>query len=285
MYLSKIPRSGSRPSPIEAEGRRSRPACRQAYEAQRQQEFSGDGQKPVDRRSSMQFQPQIVPGSKILVTGVSGLLASHVADQALKAGYGVVGTVRDAGKTQRKKDRFNKEYGKILDTHQGQDVTSLHLAGLINASVRNDHILAFARPYPQYPILSLLRKLCPQRKFVDIVADQGSDLGTVANERSEEILMKAGKEGFPSLERSVQKDNGGCIVRGYNVPPQPPQNPDPEILLQQKVFNFKQKYIYKGTAAHTIIPALKPINPTRIISSVVVHPRIPRTSLQMRVWL
>jgi uncharacterized protein YbjT (DUF2867 family) len=59
----------------------------------------------------MQFQPRIEPGSKILVTGVNGLVASHVADQALKAGYKVVGTVRDAKKAQWMKDRFEKEYG------------------------------------------------------------------------------------------------------------------------------------------------------------------------------
>ena len=60
----------------------------------------------------MQFEPRLQPGSKILVTGVNGLVASHVADQALRAGYNVVGTVRDAKKAQWMKDRFEKEYGK-----------------------------------------------------------------------------------------------------------------------------------------------------------------------------
>jgi nucleoside-diphosphate-sugar epimerase len=59
----------------------------------------------------MQYEPRLKPGSKILVTGVNGLVASHVADQALKAGYKVVGTVRDAKKAQWMKDRFDKEYG------------------------------------------------------------------------------------------------------------------------------------------------------------------------------
>jgi uncharacterized protein YbjT (DUF2867 family) len=34
-------------------------------------------------------------GSLILVTGVNGLLGSHVADQLLHAGYKVRGSVRD----------------------------------------------------------------------------------------------------------------------------------------------------------------------------------------------
>ncbi len=60
----------------------------------------------------MHFEPRIETGSKILVTGVNGLVASHVADQALKAGYKVVGTVRDAKKAQWMKARFEKDYGE-----------------------------------------------------------------------------------------------------------------------------------------------------------------------------
>jgi nucleoside-diphosphate-sugar epimerase len=54
--------------------------------------------------------PRLPKGSKILVTGVNGLIASHVADQALKAGYKVVGTVRDTKKTQWLKNKFDEEY-------------------------------------------------------------------------------------------------------------------------------------------------------------------------------
>ncbi|KAE9962155.1 hypothetical protein EG328_000842 [Venturia inaequalis] len=42
--------------------------------------------------------PAIPPGSLILVTGVNGLIASHVAEQCLNAGYRVRGTTRDAKK-------------------------------------------------------------------------------------------------------------------------------------------------------------------------------------------
>ncbi|KAB5551243.1 hypothetical protein GE09DRAFT_1287897 [Coniochaeta sp. 2T2.1] len=43
--------------------------------------------------------PIIAPGSLILVTGVNGLIASHIADQLLAAGYRVRGTVRDLVKS------------------------------------------------------------------------------------------------------------------------------------------------------------------------------------------
>ncbi|KAI1077800.1 NAD(P)-binding protein [Whalleya microplaca] len=42
--------------------------------------------------------PTIAPGSTILVTGANGLIASHVVDQFLAAGYRVRGTVRDPAK-------------------------------------------------------------------------------------------------------------------------------------------------------------------------------------------
>jgi nucleoside-diphosphate-sugar epimerase len=44
------------------------------------------------------FQATIPLGSLILVTGASGLVASHVADQLLAAGYRVRGTVRNSRK-------------------------------------------------------------------------------------------------------------------------------------------------------------------------------------------
>lgn len=43
--------------------------------------------------------PIIPPNSLILVTGVNGLIASHIADQLLTAGYRVRGTVRDLAKS------------------------------------------------------------------------------------------------------------------------------------------------------------------------------------------
>ena len=42
--------------------------------------------------------PAIPSGSTVLVTGVNGFLASHIADQFLRLGYSVIGTVRDAAK-------------------------------------------------------------------------------------------------------------------------------------------------------------------------------------------
>ena len=56
--------------------------------------------------------PVIAPGSLILVTGVNGFIASHVADQLISAGYRVRGTVRNATKAAWLEELFDNKYGK-----------------------------------------------------------------------------------------------------------------------------------------------------------------------------
>lgn len=55
-------------------------------------------------------EPAIPSGSLILVTGVNGLIASHVAEQCLNVGYRVRGTTRDAKKNSwiKKVESFSK---------------------------------------------------------------------------------------------------------------------------------------------------------------------------------
>jgi uncharacterized protein YbjT (DUF2867 family) len=52
----------------------------------------------------------IEKGSHVLVTGVTGFIATHVADQLLKAGYKVTGTARSQAKADALKAVFS-EYG------------------------------------------------------------------------------------------------------------------------------------------------------------------------------
>jgi nucleoside-diphosphate-sugar epimerase len=48
-------------------------------------------------------------GSTILVTGASGFIGSHVVQEALHAGYKVVGTARSEEKAQNTKKIFNND--------------------------------------------------------------------------------------------------------------------------------------------------------------------------------
>ncbi|KAJ5007293.1 hypothetical protein K4K57_010818 [Colletotrichum sp. SAR 10_99] len=56
--------------------------------------------------------PALARGSTVLVTGVNGLIGSHVADQFVRQGFKVRGTVRDAGKNAWISAYFDKIYGK-----------------------------------------------------------------------------------------------------------------------------------------------------------------------------
>ncbi|KAK3329915.1 hypothetical protein B0H66DRAFT_579410 [Apodospora peruviana] len=56
--------------------------------------------------------PKIPLGSLILVTGANGLIASHVADQLLAAGYRVRGTVRNKARCAWLESTFISRYGE-----------------------------------------------------------------------------------------------------------------------------------------------------------------------------
>lgn len=55
--------------------------------------------------------PAIPKDSLVLVTGVNSYLGSHVADQLLRAGYRVRGTVRSLTKAEGLRALWEKEFG------------------------------------------------------------------------------------------------------------------------------------------------------------------------------
>lgn len=54
--------------------------------------------------------PAVPKGATVLVTGVNGLLGSHIADQFLEYGYNVRGTVRDTQKNAWLAQVFEKNH-------------------------------------------------------------------------------------------------------------------------------------------------------------------------------
>ncbi|KAH9990743.1 NAD(P)-binding protein [Xylariaceae sp. FL0662B] len=78
--------------------------------------------------------PTIAPGSTILVTGANGLIASHVVDQFLAAGYRVRGTVRDPAKCAWMKPLFT---GRHPSSHlEIVQVSDFGAPGAWDAAVR-----------------------------------------------------------------------------------------------------------------------------------------------------
>ncbi|OJJ35827.1 hypothetical protein ASPWEDRAFT_41068 [Aspergillus wentii DTO 134E9] len=71
-----------------------------------------------------QFTTALPSGSTILVTGVNGFVASHVADQLLHHGYRIRGSVRDMQKSSWLQNTFEKKYGNDrFELVQVEDMT------------------------------------------------------------------------------------------------------------------------------------------------------------------
>ncbi|GAA5872631.1 hypothetical protein JCM8547_003714 [Rhodosporidiobolus lusitaniae] len=64
---------------------------------------------------SLNFTPIIPIGSLILVTGVNGLIGSHVANEALKLGYRVRGVVRSEAKIANLKKRWDEAFPGLFE--------------------------------------------------------------------------------------------------------------------------------------------------------------------------
>jgi nucleoside-diphosphate-sugar epimerase len=52
----------------------------------------------------------LAPGTTIFVTGINGLIGSHIVDNLLTRGYNVRGVVRDVEKTKWLKEYFDNKY-------------------------------------------------------------------------------------------------------------------------------------------------------------------------------
>ena len=75
---------------------------------------------------------------------------------------------------------------------------------MIDPSVENERILAYTEPYNWNQLLGIFRKEYPHHKFVEDLAEQGADMSTVSNQRSEEVLRHFGKDGLTGLEESLK---------------------------------------------------------------------------------
>ncbi|KAI6856737.1 hypothetical protein KC334_g22200, partial [Hortaea werneckii] len=98
----------------------------------------------------------IPKGSTVLVTGVTGFIASHVADQLLQAGYNVRGTSRSKDKADWMIQLFGSKYGQnrfevyevpdmMADTAFDESVKGVagiaHLASILSFSNNPDEVI------------------------------------------------------------------------------------------------------------------------------------------------
>ncbi|CAG9983179.1 unnamed protein product [Clonostachys byssicola] len=85
-----------------------------------------------------------------------------------------------------------------------QDDAKLHVIALTHPAVQRERIFAVAGPVSLNDIISILRKLYPERQWENL-PDEGKDLSTFEPiRRAEDLLLEAYGTGFVSLEESVK---------------------------------------------------------------------------------
>jgi nucleoside-diphosphate-sugar epimerase len=74
----------------------------------------------------------ITKGSRVFVTGISGLIGSHVADHLLRAGYHVRGAVRNEHEAQMMHEIYRGRHGKADETFETIVVADMKVPGAFN---------------------------------------------------------------------------------------------------------------------------------------------------------
>ena len=87
----------------------------------------------------MKATPAIPKESLVLVTGVNGYIASHIAEQLLEHGYRVRGTVRDAYKAHYMHALFDEKYGE--DAFEVQIVKDMATDGAFDEAMKGQIVL------------------------------------------------------------------------------------------------------------------------------------------------
>jgi nucleoside-diphosphate-sugar epimerase len=89
-----------------------------------------------------------------------------------------------------------------------KDVGRLHVAALVEPDVQNERLLAFSEPYTYNEVMSMLRKLGPDRNIPKDKDDESKDLSIIDTKRSIELLQRMGRPGFTGMEESIKENIG-----------------------------------------------------------------------------
>ena len=85
-----------------------------------------------------------------------------------------------------------------------RDDAKLHVIATIDPACNGQRIFAFTETFTANQILSIFRKLYPNRSFMEDRDDDRKDLSKVPNADAEELLKKHYGHGFVSLEDSIK---------------------------------------------------------------------------------
>lgn len=92
------------------------------------------------------------------------------------------------------------------------DASRLHVAALINPTVKSERIFAYSETYNWSAILDILRNAYPERSWPENIPDEAKNLSTIeGRDRSVELLKALGRDRYVTLEESV-KANAAQIL-------------------------------------------------------------------------
>ncbi|OAX81997.1 hypothetical protein ACJ72_03657 [Emergomyces africanus] len=86
-----------------------------------------------------------------------------------------------------------------------RDNALVHVAALIYADVRGERLFAFAQPYNWNDILAVMRKLYPDREFIDDLPDLGRDLSKVSSQGAEDLLRRISGRAWIDFEQTIKE--------------------------------------------------------------------------------
>jgi nucleoside-diphosphate-sugar epimerase len=85
-----------------------------------------------------------------------------------------------------------------------RDVALLHVAAVIDPELKSRRLYAWAHNYTWNDVVEVMRKLYPEKKFMDDFKDMKGSSARVDNEVSEALLKKWGQHGWTSLETCIK---------------------------------------------------------------------------------
>lgn len=124
----------------------------------------------------------------VLITGITGYIASHCLKQLLEAGYGVKGTARNATKARKVLDAFDRRDLEIVEADLSSDKC------WDEAVAGADYVLHVASPFPDAP---------PKDE---------NDLIKPAMDGAERVLRAAARAG---VKRVVMTSSMAAVASGY----------------------------------------------------------------------
>ncbi|KAK2805861.1 hypothetical protein FQN51_008635 [Onygenales sp. PD_10] len=147
-------------------------------------------------------QPGFVLNTVLPNVNVGAMVS--VEHQGFPSTAGWVRAVWEGFRGKYADDMFNKAQWFV----NVRDCALVHVAALIYADVRAERLFAFAQPYNWNDMLACMRRLYPDRQFIEDLPGLGRDVSTVMNEGAENLLRRISGHGWTGLEESIREATG-----------------------------------------------------------------------------